>query len=159
MSGDNLLRVESAVSATASGDLTDGQWPHDVSTALGLAGRRNPLGFAVVRYLADEPSSHAVWDVVLHLATFLVRAGCAEGEARGAAWSAFDFWRDSRCRECHGRGHVGPAMQPCAACGGSGRRRLPDGPPPVREAVSALLCAEQMMEGQLRARLRREAGG
>lgn len=154
---DNLYRVESAVSATASGNLTDGKWPHDVSTALGLAGQRNPLGFAVVRYLADPPSSVSVWNVVLVLARVLQDRGHAPEVAKDAAWRGFDFWRDIRCLTCHGRGHIGDAHHQCPTCGGSGQRRLPDGPEPVRASISALIEAEQWMEGQLRARLKRES--
>jgi hypothetical protein len=65
---NNLNRVESAVSATASGNLTWEKWPHDAATALGLAGLRNPVGFALVRYLGEQ-NSLAVWGVVLALAT------------------------------------------------------------------------------------------
>lgn len=151
---DGLLRLESAVSATASGNLEWGRWPHDVSTALGFAGQRNPLGFAVVRYLADEPSSVSVWNVVLNLTSRLNGQGIHGDEAKNAAWMAFDFWRDIRCRACHGRGHVGVAHQECPSCGGSGQRRMPDGPEAVRTAISALIDAEQWMEGQLRARLK-----
>lgn len=151
---DNLNRVESAVTATASGNLTWDRWPHDVATALGFAGQRNPLGFAVVRYLADAPSSVSVWNVVLVLAKKLQDQGVDASVAKDAAWSGFDFWRDVRCHSCHGRGHVGDAQSQCTACGGSGHRRMPDGPEPLRAAISALVDAEQWMEGQLRARLK-----
>ena len=151
---DNHYRVESAVSATASGDLTYERWPYDVSTALGFAGQRNPLGFAVVRYLADSPSAVSVWGVVLILAKELNRRGIEGDDARNAAWQAFDFWRDVRCHSCHGRGHAGPAQQQCPACGGSGNRLPPQDPPAVQMAVSALLEAEQWMEGQLNAILK-----
>ena len=154
---DNLNRVESAVTATASGNLTWERWPHDVATALGFAGQRNPLGFAVVRYLADAPSSVSVWNVVLVLAKKLQDQGIEASVAKDAAWKGFDFWRDVRCHSCHGRGHVGDAQAQCPACGGSGHRRLPDGPEPVRAAISALVDAEQWMEGQLSARLKRES--
>lgn len=151
---DDLLRVEGAVSATASGNLTWERWPHDVATALGFAGQRNPVGFAVVRYLADPPSSAAVWNVVLCLTSELIRRGVSADDAKNAAWHAFDFWRDIRCRSCHGRGHVGATQQPCPVCGGSGHRRLPDGPETLRDAISALINAEQWMEGQLAKRLK-----
>lgn len=151
---DNLNRVESAITATASGNLTYEKWPYDVSTALGFAGQRNPVGFAVVRYLADPPSSVSVWNVVLTLTSELNRRGIHGDEAKHAAWHAFDFWRDIRCRNCHGHAHVGAAQQPCPTCNGSGHRRMPDGPEPLRAAISALVEAEQWMEGQLSARLK-----
>lgn len=151
---DGLLRLESAVSATASGDLDWGRWPLDVSVALGFAGQRNPLGFAVVRYLADDPSSASVWGVVLNLTSQLNNQGFHGEEAKNAALQAFDYWRDIRCRSCHGRGHVGVAHQECPSCCGSGHRQMPDGPEPVRVAISALINAEQWMDGQLRARLK-----
>ena len=71
----NLVRVESAVCATAKGNLTDGKLPHDIATALGFAGATNPLGFAVVRYLSDTPSSVETWNIVLALATQLLLHG------------------------------------------------------------------------------------
>lgn len=154
MGDDELFRVESAVSATASGDLTWDRWSHDVSTALGLAGRRNPLGFAVVRYLTDEPSSVRVWDVTLHLATELLKRGVAKEIANKTAYDAFDFWRDMRCRSCGGRGINGAGVM-CSACGGSGQRPLPHDPDALHTAISCLIEAEQWMERQLRARLSR----
>ena len=36
---DDNYRVESAISATSSGNLTYGQWPYDVATAKGFAAR------------------------------------------------------------------------------------------------------------------------
>lgn len=45
---DNLLRVESAVSATASGNLTWDRWPLDCAIALGISGQRNPLGLSLI---------------------------------------------------------------------------------------------------------------
>lgn len=154
---DNLVRVESAVSATSSGDLTWDRWTLDCATALGFSGQRNPLGFALVRYLADPPSSVSVWNVVLTLTSEIVKAGISADVAKDAAWQAFDFWRDLRCSECHGRGHVGLAQAPCPSCGGSGERKLPDGPEVVRNAISSMIAAEQWMEGQLRARLKRDS--
>lgn len=153
---DNLYRVESAVTATSSGNLTWERWPHDVATALGFAGQRNPLGFAVVRYLADPPSSVSVWNVVLVLAKVLQDQGHDPSVAKDAALQGFDFWRDLRCSHCHGRGHVGPVQSQCPSCGGSGQRRRPDGPKPVSDAIAAMVEAEQWMEGQLRSRLKRD---
>uniref|UniRef100_UPI0035B168F0 hypothetical protein n=1 Tax=Thauera aminoaromatica TaxID=164330 RepID=UPI0035B168F0 len=66
---DNLVRFESAVTATSSGDLTWDRWTIDCAIALGLAGQRNPLGFAMVRYLSDSPSSFNVRGLVLTLAS------------------------------------------------------------------------------------------
>lgn len=154
MGDDELFRVESAVSATASGDLTWDRWPLDVSTALGLAGLRNPLGFAVVRYLTDEPSSARVWDVELHLASELINRGVAPGTVNQVARDAFSFWRDMRCRSCGGRGVASTGAR-CPACGGSGQRRVPRDPDELHTAISCLIEAEQRMEGQLRSRLKK----
>lgn len=154
---DNLYRVESAVTATAAGDLTWDRWTLDCATALGFSGQRNPLGFAIVRYLADPPSSVSVWNVILTLAADLQRRGLAADLSKDAAWQAFDYWRDIRCSHCHGRGHVGPAQAQCPSCGGTGHRRRPDGPQCVLDGIAAMVEAEQWMEGQLRARLKRES--
>lgn len=150
----NLYRVESAVSATSSGDLTWERWTLDCAMALGFSGQRNPLGFALVRYLADPPSAKSAMYVELVLATELQRRGVAIANITPAARKAFDYWRDIRCRTCHGRGHVGEAHIQCPACGGTGERPMPDGPEDVRTGISALIEAEQWMEGQLRARLK-----
>lgn len=150
---DDLLRLESAASATASGDLAWERWPLDVVIALGLSGRRNPLGFAVVRYLSEEPSSARVWDVHLHLVTELIRRGAEKGASSKVAQDAIVFWNDMRCRTCEGRGVVKGDLR-CSACGGTKRRSIPDGPELLCTAVSCLIEAEQWMERQLRARLK-----
>ena len=153
--GKELYRVESAVCATASGNLTDGKWQHDVSTALGLSGQRNPLGYAVVRFLSDTPSSVEVCKVVLVLAKQLMRANkIGEKEARDTAWTGFEWWRDSRCITCGGRGVIDTAQRTCPDCRGSGRRRMPERPDEVRTAIGMLIEAEQWMEGQLSVRLK-----
>lgn len=154
MEDDDLLRVEGAVTATASGDLTWTHWTHDMATALGFAGRRNPLGFAVVRYLNDEPSSIRVWDVLLHLVTELLKRGIAKEEVHEVARKAFDFWRDMRCTTCHGRGITGAGIA-CSPCGGSGQRKVPESPESLYTAVSCLIEAEQWMDRQLRSRLKK----
>lgn len=151
---NDLFRVENAVSATSSGNLTWEQWPIDSAVALGFAGQRNPLGFALVRYLGDSPSSAAAWNVVLVLAGQLNRQGIVGDVAKDASWQAFDFWRDMRCRTCHGRGIVGLAHQACPSCTGSGQRTWPEGPESLRIAISCLVEAEQWMEGQLAKRLK-----
>lgn len=151
---DNLVRVESAVSATASGNLTWEKWPYDVATALGLAGRRNPLGFAMVRFL-DSPSRFTAQEVVLHLATWVVGRGLDGRVANDIAWLALEFWNDARCLTCGGRGKVNPYGHVCPACKGSGRRAYDDKSDPVRDAISHLIEAEQWLEGQIGARMRR----
>lgn len=151
---DELFRVESAVRATSSGNLTWERWTHDCAVALGFAGQRNPLGFAVVRYLSDEPSSAAVWSVVMVLAGVLVKRGFDDKLTKDAAWAAFDFWRDSRCGYCAGRGVTGQDQQSCGVCGGSGQRKRPEDPEILSAGISELAAAEQWMEGQLRARMK-----
>lgn len=149
------IRVESAVSATSSGNLTWEKWPHDVATALGFAGQRNPLGFAVVRYLSDTPSSAEVWNIILVLATVLIRKGVESDVAREIAWQGFEWWRDSHCPVCHGRGITGITQQLCMPCSGTGDRALPNGPNPVLLAISELIEAEHWMERQLGKSLKR----
>ena len=151
---DELFRVESAVRATSSGNLTWERWTHDCAVALGFAGQRNPLGFAVVRYLSDDPSSSAVWNVVLVLAGVLVKRGFDAALTKAAAWAAFDFWRDSRCGYCAGRGVTGQDQRQCGICGGTGQREQAEEPEILRAAICELIAEEQWMEGQLRAKLR-----
>lgn len=153
-----MVRVESAVSATASGNLTQEKWTYDVQMALGFAGIRNPLGFAIVRYLSDQPSSMLVWEIVLLLATRIMQeTGEHQEQARRSAWAAFDWWRDSRCYECGGRGVTDAAQRTCFACRGTGQRKMPEGPAGVREAISYLISAEDWMESQIAMRMRRLA--
>ena len=152
---DNSHRVELAVSATSSGNLTPGQWPHDTATALGFAGRTNPLGFAVVRYLSDEPSSTSVWAVIIHLATALVRRGYDGKGANEAAWLALDAWNDMRCQSCAGRGVLNIEQRICPACAGKGQRDQALFAQSVRDGISELMEAERIMEGQLSARLKK----
>lgn len=150
---DDLVRVESAVCATSSGNLTWEKWPYDVATALGFAGRRNPLGFAMVRYL-DSPSRWTAQEVVLHLATELVRRDMDGKQANDAAWGAFEFWRDARCGYCGGRGVVSTGGA-CIHCNGTGQRGFDEKPAMVRDAISCLIEAERWLEGQLNARMKR----
>jgi hypothetical protein len=152
---DNLVRVESAVTATASGDLSWDRWTLDCAVALGWAGKRNPLGFAVVRYLSGEPSSATVWAVVVHLASALVNAGHDAALATDAAWQALDVWNNRRCPKCGGRGVVSIEQETCGACNGTGQRSIDALPDPVKAGLSALISAESWMEGQLRASMRR----
>lgn len=151
---DELVRVESAVSATASGDLTWDRWTLDMAVALGLSGVKNPLGFAMVRYLSDPPSSNNVQRVVLTLAKAMESKGVPSDGIKDLAFQAFDWWRDSRCPSCGGRGVVSVDQRQCKACGGTGQRMVPDSPDPVRVGVSCLLEAEHWIEGQLRARMK-----
>lgn len=152
---DELVRVESAVTATASGNLTWDRWPLDCAVALGLSGVRNPLGFAVVRYLADTPSSINIWNIVLCLAKSMQKRGVAgtDIQIKDAAFSAFEIWRDARCPKCGGRGQMPSEPRPCDACGGTGKRTSTTASEIVRIGLSCLLEAEQWMEGQLRSRM------
>lgn len=152
---DNLNRLESAVTATSSGNLTWEQWPHDVATALGLAGRRNPLGFAVVRYLSEEPTSGNVWRVVIQLASELVKRGHDAALSNDAAWKALDIWNNGRCSACNGRGVTNAQQHVCSVCNGTGKRGEVAYSEVVRDALSELNEAERWMDGQLSARLRR----
>lgn len=155
---EDMNRVESAVTATSSGNLTWEQWPHDCATALGFAGQKNPLGFAVVRYLSDSPSSSAALSMILHLSTVLIKRGYDAAKANDAAWAAVDAWNHLRCGHCGGRGQVyaeNAAVMLCPSCAGSGERDKASLPDIVRDGISALIEAERWMEGQLAARLKR----
>lgn len=155
--GDDLMQVERAVVATAAGDLTEGRWPHDCATALGMAGRRNPLGFALVRYLSDTPSAANAMAVVLALSTELIRQKGIPGEqANSLAWQALQVWNDQRCPRCGGRGVVangaGAACQPCSGTGFKGLDWLAD---IVKDAVGVLESHAVWIDRQLASRLRK----
>lgn len=152
---ENMNRVESAVTATASGNLTWEQWPHDCATALGFAGQKNPLGFAVVRYLSDGDSAAVCWNIILHLLTVLIKKGHAQAKANDAAWAAVDAWNHIKCPACSGRGVTNFEQTTCQVCKGTGERDKGNMPDIVREGISALMEAERWMEGQLSARLKR----
>lgn len=149
------VRVESAVTASASGNLTWGLWPHECAVALGIAGRHNPLGFAVVRFLSDPPSAAGAWDVVLKLAKEMQRRDVPAAGINELAFKAFEFWKDSRCPACGGRGVTGVDQFKCGKCGGTGHRNDPKGNQAVSMGIDCLREAERMMEGQLAKRLRR----
>lgn len=149
----DLNRVESAVSATASGNLTWEKWPHDAATALGLSGVTNPLGFALVRYLGDQ-TSFSVWGVVLALSTLLLQRGVDRAVSNDLAFQAFEFWNHMHCKQCMGRGVTGIEQRTCPACGGTGERKISEAPDAIRDGVSLLIDAENWMEGQLAVRLR-----
>lgn len=153
--GNDLARVESAVSATSSGNLTWDKWTLDCAIALGLSGKRNPLGFYMVRYLSDPPSSTNVWALVLALAAQMQRQGVANDGINELAFQAFEYWQDSRCKSCGGRGFVGADHRQCQPCGGTGQRQQPASPESVRIGISCLLEAESYLEGQLNAKMRR----
>lgn len=153
-----MNRVESAISATTSGNLTWEQWQHDCATALGLSGNKNPLGFAVVRYLSDDPGSSATWGIILNLATTLIKRGHDAAKANDAAWKAIDAWNNLRCNSCGGRGQLyaeNAVVIICETCGGSGEKDKSNLSDIVRDGISALIEAERWMEAQLSARLKK----
>lgn len=149
-----LVRVESAVTATSSGNLTWDRWPLDCAVALGLSGQRNPLGFAVVRYLSDAPSSMRVWEVVMILAKEMGRRKVPDENIKEMAFQAFEFWRDDRCPACSGRGVRNIEQATCQPCGGTGRRPMPSHSDALKVGVECLIEAESWMEGQLASRLK-----
>lgn len=149
---ETLYRVEGAVTATASGNLTWERWTLDSATALGLSGRRNPLGFAVVRYLSEQ-TSPALWYLVLSLSTVLIAKGADKVKANEQAMRAVEFWNDMHCRRCVGRGFSGAGPSPCPTCGGSGDRPVREAAADIQDAVTLLIDAAQWMESQLRSRL------
>lgn len=152
--GEQLDRLESAVTASASGNLSWERWTHDYAVAIGLSGQRNPLGFAVVRYLSDEPSSSSMWGVVLVLANEMEKRGEPAERIKEKAFEAFDWWRDMHCTACSGRGVSAHGMQ-CSACAGTGDKAVPSAPAHMSLGVQCLLDAQSWMERQLQARMRR----
>lgn len=151
---ENLNRVESAIAATANGDLRWDRWPLDYAVALGWAGKANPLGLALVRFREAQDhgrgSTALVWEVVLMLQTVLERQEKAAAiAAKDAALKALDIWNDSRCPTCQGRGVINIEQATCRSCNGTGRRQMDGQSDMVKAAVSALVEAESRMEGQL----------
>lgn len=152
---ENMVRVESAVSATASGNLTWENWTHDCATALGLSGAKNPLGFAVVRYLSDGPNMGSIMGLAMHLVTSLTKRGHDGKAAYGYAMSAIDAWNNLRCPSCMGRGVTDFEQTLCKICGGSGEKDIDSIADVIRDGISELIEAERWIEGQLAARLRK----
>lgn len=155
---DNLYRVESAVSATSCGNLTWDRWPIDYATALGLSGHRNPLGFALVRWLeatdGHRTSGEATWALALQLATVLIKRGHDKARVNDTAFRAIYAWNQRRCGHCGGRGVISFDQKGCPVCKGTGERDMNDWPVEVRDGLSALFEAERWLEGQLNARLK-----
>jgi hypothetical protein len=155
---EELARVESAVSASACGNLSWEEWPHDYVMALGLSGQRNPLGFEAIQYLS-HPSAARAMALVLILSTQMVRRGvCHSSRSNEIAWQAVEFWKDMRCSCCDGRGVELTTGRACSSCKGSGYRPISRLVAGVKDGVSMLIEAEQWMESQLRNRLKREGG-
>lgn len=155
--GNELVRVESAITALSSRTLAWEKWPIDVVIAHGLAGRRNPLGAALDTFLnsTTAPTASQIWGVVLVLATQLMKfRKLDQAVARDIAWRGFAWWFDHLCSTCGGRGHVDKVQRTCPVCSGSGERKMPDDPPLVRDAISLLIEAQNRMEGQLAGLLR-----
>lgn len=151
---ENLFKFEAAISATSSGNLTYELWTHDYATAIGWAGQRNPLGFAVVRYLSEEPSSMNAWGLALVLTDALMSQGYSDDVARSVAWKSIEAWNDLRCTSCSGRG-VSVDRKVCAVCDGSGQKDLNNFSGAVNDGIACLVKAEQWMESQLSSRLKR----
>ncbi|MBS1143378.1 MAG: hypothetical protein H6R14_784 [Proteobacteria bacterium] len=150
---NELNRVESAVTATASGDLSWERWPLEAIIALGLSGQKNPLGFAVVRYLTNPPSAMNTWNVLLVLATEMQRRGMAADGIKEHALRALELWNNDRCPTCHGRGVLNIEQQMCGSCGGTGKIKIPEHDVAISTGVACLVEAEVWMERQLTARL------
>ena len=152
---ENMVRVESAVTATSSGDLTWEHWTHDCATALGLSGAKNPLGFAVVRYLSDGPNMGAIMGLTMHLATAMTKRGHDGKESYANALAAIDAWNNMRCPSCMGRGVTNFEQTTCGICNGTGEKDISSMVDVIRDGISALMEAERWIEGQLAARLRK----
>lgn len=146
---DELFRVESAVTATACGDLTWDRWTLDMVVAIGIAGRLNPLGFAMVRYLNDPPSREVVTELVLLLATAMQKRGVPGDGINEMAFRAFEYWQDSRCPSCGGRGVISADQRQCKTCNGTGQKPMPTSPDPVKVGIECLLEAERRINGRL----------
>lgn len=150
----NLARVESAVCATSSRNLSSGSYALDVCTALGFAGIKNVLGWNLIQLL-NAPSMCEVRNVLDELAKQLARMRKIEYRpARDASWSALMWWWDSRCTECGGRGVLDKQQRQCPRCRGSGRRPVPVTTDHVKDAIGLLIEAETWMEKQLTTKLR-----
>lgn len=145
-------RVEAAVTASASGDLTWDRWSLDSVTAVAMAGVRNPVGFAMIRYLSED-SVTALFGLKLALASQLVRRGMDGITANELSIQAIEFWNNMRCPDCNGSG-VGMHSGRCPRCGGSGDRPVSDAASVIQDAVGMLIEAQEWMERQLRSRLK-----
>lgn len=107
----------------------------DVLCAVGLAGKRVPLGTALMRLLSGD--NRAGSDIVRILADKAVGkafrmsgADCPRPEAEDLARAVLAWYRDGTCRVCSGHGVLlipGTTTlgnHECPACRGDGRIRL-----------------------------------
>lgn len=146
-------RVENAIAATSSGNLTWEKWPHDNAVALGFAGVRNPLGFALVRFMSGSPAAADTWNVVMLLATMLMRRkGTDQAVAREMAFRAFEWYQAKNCQVCHGTGIE--KQRTCSVCHGAKTRPMPARPVEIKDAIGYLIDAEHWLDRQLEGRLR-----
>ena len=148
-------KVEAATCAHSSGNLTWDSWSHDVITAVGVSGVRNPLGFAIVRYLSESsPTRSDIMAVVDALTGQINRSRIKTDNAQETAARAMLLWSDSRCPKCQGRGVLNFEQVPCRACGGTGQRDYAGVSSAVKASIEILAEYELMMERQLRTRLK-----
>jgi hypothetical protein len=154
-----FVRVEIATCAQSKGNLTWDSWSHEVITALGLSGVRNPLGFSIIRYLSEpRPNKHDVYRVVLMLAVDLMQYHNLDKDTAGdIAAKSMDYWSDMRCRHCLGRGVTDFEQTQCNVCGGTGHKEIPTSSDWVKKGIEMLISAENFMENQLRKRCAKNA--
>lgn len=156
MSAPEYFKVEIATCAQSKGNLTWDSWSHDAITALGLSGVRNPLGFAIVRFLSEpQPHSADVWRIILVLSGDLIAKGMETSLANKVAGKAMEYWADMKCPHCAGRGVTDFEQTQCEVCAGTGEKQLPCTSDAVKDAISMLISAENWMEKQLCARLKK----
>lgn len=123
----------------------------DVLGAAGLAGKKHPLAFALMRLLAGENSETR--EVVQLMAAMADGRGFRTGveisriECDDMACRVLAWYRHGRCEPCRGRGYQvieGTARlgNQCPACHGSGKRSFDDEWPLERIDLARWLLAK-----------------
>lgn len=148
----NLKSGDDSRHENPSANITD----TDVLGAAGLAGKLNPLAFALVRLFTGD--NRASGEIVDHLTSMIVGKAYRLGKemdrvaASVLARLALGWFRDPTCHPCGGHGYQRIEGTPmlgniaCTTCTGVGKSSFEDLFPPDRVELARWLLAEMEKE-------------
>ena len=146
-----LGRVESVLSALVVGISYD--WCDRVILAHAFSGQKNKLGYALDHLLSNPNGTNARLVTMLFAKKLVKDKVCTKQDAWDLANDAISWWWDQRCTVCDGRGVLNFEQDMCVKCQGTGIRPKPRDRN-VRQAIGVLDAAIEMMECQLRKKLK-----
>ena len=152
-----LYRSETAICAMSATTLAPDSWAHDAILAAGMCAQRNRLGNLLLHFI-DECSKEygapraLATEIILIVTSRIMTAKEQFRICHDSAFQAFEYWNGRRCLHCGGRGVMNFQQDECPVCHGTGERPI-EGTDMVKAAISVLIEAENMMEGQLRKKM------